>query len=59
MRFLTFCFTGLSIISKAVLDANIIPHLIKLMSDGNFKTRKEACWAVSNATSGGSADQVR
>lgn len=45
--------------SQAVIDANIIPLLIKLMSDGNAKTRKEACWSISNATAGGSPDQVR
>jgi len=44
---------------QAVIDANIIPLLIKLMSDANAKTRKEACWSISNATAGGSPDQVR
>ncbi|TRM60263.1 armadillo-type protein [Schizophyllum amplum] len=38
---------------QAVIDANIIPPLINILSNADFKTRKEACWAISNATSGG------
>ncbi|KAJ5499062.1 Karyopherin alpha subunit [Penicillium expansum] len=35
--------------------------LINLLANGDFKTRKEACWAISNATSGGlqKPDQIR
>src|SRR5437016_7656 len=29
------------------------------MKTGDFKTRKEAAWAVVNASSGGSPDQIR
>jgi len=36
---------------QAVVDANIIPPLINILSNADFKTRKEACWAISNATS--------
>lgn len=42
-----------------MLDANIFPILIELMSKAEFKTRKEAAWAITNATSGGTPDQIR
>jgi importin subunit alpha-6/7 len=44
-----------------VIDANIIPPLINILQNGEFKTKKEACWAISNATSGGLAEpnQIR
>lgn len=41
------------------MDANIFPLLIDLMSKAEFKTRKEAAWAITNATSGGTPDQIR
>ncbi len=47
------------IVLQAVLDANIIPPLLRILTDGDFKTRKEAAWAISNATSGGSDLQIR
>ena len=45
--------------SQAVIDANIIPALIDVMGRAEFKTRKEAAWAITNAVSGGSSDQIR
>ena len=44
---------------QSVIDANIIPALIDVMGRAEFKTRKEAAWAITNAVSGGSADQIR
>jgi len=41
------------------VDANVFPVLIDIMKGGDFKTRKEAVWAVVNATSGGSPEQIR
>lgn len=41
-----------------VLDAELIPPLIRVLMTGDFKTKKEAAWAVSNLTVGGSAAQV-
>jgi len=38
---------------QAIIDANIIPPLINILQTADFKTKKEACWALSNATSGG------
>ena len=42
-----------------MIDANIFPVLIDIQSKAEFKTRKEAAWAITNATSGGTAEQVR
>jgi importin subunit alpha-2 len=33
--------------------------LLKILQEGDFKTRKEAAWAISNAASGGSDDQIK
>ncbi|OZJ05618.1 Importin subunit alpha [Bifiguratus adelaidae] len=46
---------------QAVIDANLIPPLINILATADFKTKKEACWALSNATSGGlnKPDQIR
>ena len=45
---------------QAVIDNNIFPTLIGIMDRYmQFKTRKEAAWAVLNATSGGTAQQTR
>jgi importin subunit alpha-2 len=41
-----------------IIDANIIPVLINVLATAEFKTRKEAAWAVTNATSGGSNEQI-
>jgi len=42
-----------------VIDANIIPMLVEILSKAEFKTRKEAAWAITNATSGGTSQQIR
>ena len=48
------------IIPQSVIDANIFPILINIMdSNPQFKTRKEAAWAILNATSGGTSQQIR
>lgn len=44
---------------QAVIDANIFPVLIDILGRADFKTRKEAAWAITNATSGGSPEQIR
>ncbi|XP_059226984.1 importin subunit alpha-5 isoform X2 [Stomoxys calcitrans] len=45
---------------QAVIDANIFPILINIMlQTADFKTRKEAAWAITNATSSGTAEQIR
>jgi len=42
-----------------VVDAGIIPPLIQLLANAEFDIKKEAAWAVSNTTSGGSPEQIR
>ncbi len=44
---------------QAVLDANLLSPLIHLLATAEFDIKKEAAWAISNATSGGTADQIR
>ncbi|KAJ1340256.1 hypothetical protein BSLG_005142 [Batrachochytrium salamandrivorans] len=46
---------------QSVIDANLVPHLVAILARGDFKTKKEACWAISNATSGGlnKPEQIR
>ena len=44
---------------QAVIDAQIIPPLIYLLASAEFDIQKEAAWAISNATSGGSHDQIK
>lgn len=44
---------------QAVLDASIFPTLIDILKQAEFKTRKEAAWAITNATSGGSHAQIK
>ncbi len=41
------------------MNANLIPPLIGLLSNAEFDIRKEAAWAISNATSGGSPEQIK
>jgi importin subunit alpha-2 len=48
-----------SFLFQAVIDANIFPVLIDILGKAEFKTRKEAAWAITNATSGGTAEQIR
>lgn len=55
---ITPCFTHISF-TQAVIDANIIPMLVEILGKAEFKTRKEAAWAITNATSGGTPEQIR
>ena len=44
---------GLAHLSFSSCGSNIIPPLINILANADFRTKKEACWAISNATSGG------
>lgn len=46
-------------VSQAVIEANIILPLVHLLQHAEFDIKKEAAWAISNATSGGSHDQIQ
>jgi importin subunit alpha-1 len=41
-----------------VINANLILPLIEILRHDDFKTKKEAAWALSNATSGGTKEQI-
>jgi hypothetical protein len=42
-----------------VIDASIIGPLVNLLQNAEFDIKKEAAWAISNATSGGSHEQLK
>ena len=44
---------------QAVIEANIIAPLVNLLQTAEFDIKKEAAWAISNATSGGYHDQIK
>lgn len=54
-----FFFVFLHLCLQAVIDANIFPVLIEILQKAEFRTRKEAAWAITNATSGGTPEQIR
>ncbi|KAF3453081.1 hypothetical protein FNV43_RR03515 [Rhamnella rubrinervis] len=45
--------------TQAVIEANIIQPLVHLLQHAEFDIKKEAAWAISNATSGGSHEQIQ
>ena len=44
---------------QAIIDAGIIAPLVHLLATAEFDIKKEAAWALSNATSGGTHPQIR
>ncbi|XP_069751144.1 importin subunit alpha-7 isoform X3 [Narcine bancroftii] len=51
--------TGDDIQTQAVIDTSIFPVLIDLLQRAEFRTRKEAAWGITNATSGGTPEQIK
>ena len=43
---------------QSVIDSNIVPILVDLLKTSEVEVRKEAAWAISNATSGGVKEQI-
>ena len=41
------------------MENNIIQPLAHLLANAEFDIRKEAAWAISNATSGGTPEQIK
>lgn len=41
-----------------MIDAQLIGPLVSLLQTAEFDIKKEAAWAISNATSGGTHDQI-
>jgi importin subunit alpha-1 len=50
---------GSNSVLQAVIEANIILPLVHLLQHAEFDIKKEAAWAISNATSGGSHEQIQ
>lgn len=50
--------TGNSEQIQKVLDAGIMQPLLNVLQTGDFKSQKEAAWAVTNYTSGGTVAQL-
>lgn len=46
-------------LKQAVIEGNIIAPLVHLLQHAEFEIKKEAAWAISNATSGGSREQIQ
>jgi hypothetical protein len=42
-----------------VIDANIIAPLVHLVRTAEFAVSNEAAWAISNASCGGTHDQIK
>ena len=59
VRDLTFKVSANLYTPQSVIDANLLPYIIDVLSRGDYKTQKEAVWAVTNLTSGGTPEQVR
>merc|ERR1712194_128726 len=43
---------------QAIIDNQLIPPVINQLSTADFDIKKEAAWAISNATCGGSPQQI-
>lgn len=44
---------------QSVIEAGLIAPLVNLLQTAEFDIKKEAAWAISNATSGGSNEQIK
>ncbi|MCJ8742475.1 hypothetical protein PDJAM_G00082510 [Pangasius djambal] len=45
-------------IIQQLITCGLLPHLVHVLKNADFKTQREAVWAVTNYTSGGTVDQV-
>ena len=44
---------------QAVIEAGIMQSLGRVLHNAEFEVKKEAAWGISNATSGGTHDQIK
>ncbi|XP_050117815.1 importin subunit alpha-2-like isoform X2 [Malus sylvestris] len=51
--------TGDDLQTQSVIEAGLIGPLVNLLQHAEFDIKKEAAWAISNATSGGTPDQIK
>jgi hypothetical protein len=43
---------------QKVIDQNLIPSILHVLKTAEFKAQKEAVWAITNLTSGGTIEQI-
>ena len=43
---------------QAVIDNKLVLPLLEVLKDDDIQTKMEAAWAISNATSGGTREQI-
>jgi hypothetical protein len=48
-----------SFFRQAVIDADVMNHVVVLLKSSETDIQKEAAWAISNAASGGSSDHIQ
>ena len=58
MWFLSNITAGTKLQVQAVIDANLIPQVIHLLSKGDLATRREAAWCINNLSLSGKREQV-
>ena len=46
-------------VNQQVMDANLIPCVLHVLRTSEFRTKKEAAWAISNLTTGGTVYQIQ
>lgn len=44
---------------QTAIDAGLFAPLVNLLQTAEFDIKKEAAWAISNATSGGTNEQIK
>jgi len=44
---------------QAVIEAGMIAPLVNLLQNVEFDIKKEAAWALTNATTGGTHEQIK
>ncbi|KAL5064314.1 hypothetical protein RYX36_026051, partial [Vicia faba] len=43
----------------AVIEVGLIPPLVSLLQNADFGLKREAAWAITNATAGGTLVQIK
>ncbi|CAA2969310.1 importin subunit alpha [Olea europaea subsp. europaea] len=51
--------TGDDIQTQAVIEAGFVSPLLELLQSAEFEIKQEAAWVISNATSGGTHEQIK
>lgn len=44
---------------QAAIEAGVIQVLVWVLQNAEFELKREAAWGISNATSGGTHDQIK